>query len=160
MGNNLQNTQGFLLEQGELSLPPTGRPVIYSMKGVISSGHYLTSMAGLRMLLEGGNAFDAVVASTIAAAVVEPIASYSLGAESTFMLYDKKSGDVLSLSGQGTTSGRATPEYFISKGYDSIPTGPGKSAPHSFTVPGVVLTSDSSPGNLSLFQMSLFTVFM
>ena len=81
MGNNLQNGQGFLLEQGELSLPPTGRPVIYSTSGVISSGHYLTSMAGLRMLLEGGNAFDAVVASTIAAAVVEPIASYSLGAE-------------------------------------------------------------------------------
>ena len=93
MGNNLQNAQGFLLEQGELSLPPTGRPVIYSTKGVISSGHYLTSMAGLRMLLEGGNAFDAVVASTIAAAVVEPIASYSLGAESTFMLFDEKSGD-------------------------------------------------------------------
>jgi gamma-glutamyltranspeptidase/glutathione hydrolase len=138
MGNNVQNTQGFLLEQGEISLPPTGRPVIYSTKGVISSGHYLTSMAGLRMLLEGGNAFDAIVASTIAAAVVEPIASYSLGAESTFMLYDKKSGDLLSLSGQGTTSSRATPEYFISKGYDSIPTGPGKSAPHSFTVPGVV----------------------
>ena len=55
MSNNLQNdqgTQGFLLEQGELSLPPTGRPVIYSTKGVISSGHYLTSMAGLRMMLE------------------------------------------------------------------------------------------------------------
>jgi|TARA_B100001750_G_C15520876_1_gene611423 gamma-glutamyltranspeptidase/glutathione hydrolase len=141
MSNNFQNdqdTQGFLLEQGELSLPPTGRPVIYSTKGVISSGHYLTSMAGLRMMLEGGNAFDAVVASTIAAAVVEPIASYSLGAESTFMLYHKESGDVLSLSGQGTASGKATPEYFISRGYESIPTGPGKSAPHSFTVPGVV----------------------
>tara|TARA_Y100000588_G_scaffold58868_1_gene57467 strand:- start:400 stop:2211 length:1812 start_codon:yes stop_codon:yes gene_type:complete len=138
MAGTVKDSQGYVLEQGELSLPPTGRPVIYSTKGVISSGHYLTSMAGLRLLIEGGNAFDAIVASTIAAAVVEPIASYSLGAESVFMLYDKRSGDVLSLSGQGTASGKATPDYFISKGYDSIPTGPGASAPHSFTVPGVV----------------------
>ena len=92
MAGTVKDSQGYVLEQGELSLPPTGRPVIYSTKGVISSGHYLTSMAGLRLLIEGGNAFDAIVASTIAAAVVEPIDSYSLGAESVFILYDKRSG--------------------------------------------------------------------
>ena len=41
----------------------TSRPVIYGTQGVISSGHYLTSMAGMRMLLSGGNAFDAIVAA-------------------------------------------------------------------------------------------------
>ena len=39
------------LEQGDYRLPDTGRPVVRSTKGVISSGHYLTSMAGMRMLL-------------------------------------------------------------------------------------------------------------
>lgn len=137
MGNENKIDTGFLLEQGEVSLPPTGRPVVYATNGIISSGHYLTSMAGMRMLMSGGNAFDAVVSATFAAAVVEPIASYSLGAESTFMLYHEQSGDFLSLSGQGPAAGKATPEFFRSRGHDSIPTGPGKFAPLSFTVPGV-----------------------
>ena len=42
------------LEHGDLTLPATGRPVVYSTRGVVSSGHYLTSMAGMRMLLSGG----------------------------------------------------------------------------------------------------------
>jgi hypothetical protein len=37
----------------------TTRPVVSGSGGVISSGHPLVSMAGMRMLLLGGNAFDA-----------------------------------------------------------------------------------------------------
>ena len=126
------------LEQSDVSLPPTGRPVVRSTEGVISSGHYLTSMAGMRMLLTGGNAFDALVAAGFAAAVVEPIASYSLAAEGVFMLYDAASGETLSLSGQGTAPGRATAEFYRAQGLNRIPTGPGDQAHLSFTVPGVV----------------------
>ena len=118
--------------------PPTGRPVIYATQGVISSGHYLTSMAGMGMLLGGGNAFDALVAAGFAAAVTEPVASYSLAAESVFMLYDADSGDLLSLSGQGTAPELATVDFFRSQGLDEIPTGPGPLAHLSFTVPGAV----------------------
>ena len=116
----------------------TSRPVIYGTQGVISSGHYLTSMAGMRMLLSGGNAFDAIVAAGFAAAVTEPIASYSLGAEGVFMLYHAQSGELLSLSGQGTAPNRASVEWYRDQGHDAIPTGPGPSAHLSFTVPGVV----------------------
>ncbi len=126
------------LEQGDISLPVTGRPVVRSTEGVISSGHYLTSMAGMRMLMAGGNAFDALVAAGFAAAVVEPIASYSLAAEGVFMLYDASSGDLLSLSGQGTAPGNATADFYLSRGHQRIPTGPGKDAPLSFTLPGIV----------------------
>jgi gamma-glutamyltranspeptidase/glutathione hydrolase len=118
--------------------PMTGRPVVSGTHGVISSGHPLTSMAGMRMLLAGGNAFDAMVAAVFAAAVIEPIASYSLGAESVFMLHDASSGDLRSISGQGVAPGRATADFYRDKGLDSIPTGPGPLAPLSFTVPGVV----------------------
>ena len=126
------------LEQGDVALPDTGRPVVRSNEGVISSGHYLTSMAGMKMLLAGGNAFDAMVAASLAAAVVEPIASYSLLAEGVFMLYDSGSGDLTSLNGQGGAPAAATPEFYRSRGHQRIPTGPGLDAPLSFTQPGIV----------------------
>ena len=126
------------LEQAGTSRPATGRPVVYGTEGVISSGHYLTSMAGARLLLGGGNAFDALAAACFAAAVVEPIASYSLAAEGVFMLYDSESGDMVSLSGQGVAPRRATVDFYRSLGLDAIPTGPGPQAHLSFTVPGIV----------------------
>lgn len=136
--------------------PSTGRPVIYGTQGVISSGHYLTSMAGMGMLLGGGNAFDALVAAGFAAAVTEPIASYSLAAESVFMLYDAESGDLLSLSGQGTAPRQATLEFYRNQGLKEIPTGPGPLAHLSFTVPGAVdgyLSLLERYGNLPLSQV-------
>ena len=126
------------LEQGDVALPDTGRPVVRSNEGVISSGHYLTSMAGMKMLMAGGNAFDAMVAASLAAAVVEPIASYSLLAEGVFMLYDSDSGDLTSLNGQGGAPAAATSDFFRSRGHKRIPTGPGLDAPLSFTQPGIV----------------------
>lgn len=126
------------MEKGDVVRPPTGRPVVYGTQGVISSGHYLTSMAGMQMLQTGGNAFDAVVAACFAAGVIEPIASYSLLAEGVFMFYDSKSGDLLSLSGQGTAPGRATVDFYKSRGHECVPTGPGTDAPLAFTVPGVI----------------------
>ncbi len=132
------NISGTNYEQGDLIVPPVTRPVIYATRGIISSGHYLTSMAGMRILLNGGNAFDAVVASTFAAAIVEPIASYSLAAECVFMLYNEATDELLSLSGQGGAPGKATREYYRSLGLDEIPTGPGDKAHLAFTIPGVV----------------------
>ena len=129
---------GNMFEQGDPDRPRTGRPVVYAKQGVISSGHYLTSMAGMRILLNGGNAFDAVVAAGFAAAVVEPIATYSLAAEGVFMLHHAESGQTLSLSGQGVAPRAATVDFYKSRGLDEIPTGPGPQAHLSFTVPGIV----------------------
>src|SRR2546422_807348 len=64
----------------------TTRPVVSGTQGVVSAGHPLVSMAGMRMLLSGGNAFDAVVAAGFAAAVVEaPALNY---AERGFPMYE------------------------------------------------------------------------
>lgn len=116
----------------------TGRPVVRGAQGLVASGHYLTSMAGMRMLLSGGNAFDAAVACGFAAAVIEPTASYSLATEGVGMLYHAASGTIQALSGQGVAPRAATVEAFQARGLKKIPTGPGKQAHLSFTVPGVV----------------------
>jgi gamma-glutamyltranspeptidase/glutathione hydrolase len=116
----------------------TTRPVVSGIQGVVSAGHPLVSMAGMRMLIEGGNAFDAAVAAGFAAAVVEPTASYTLCGECVALIHDARRGEILSLSGQGTAPGLATLAFFRGRGLDRIPTGPGPEAHLSFTVPGAV----------------------
>jgi gamma-glutamyltranspeptidase/glutathione hydrolase len=92
----------------------------------------------MRMLLSGGNAFDAAVAMGFAAAVIEPTASYSLATEGVGMLYHAASGEMRALSGQGVAPQAATVAAFRARGLTKIPTGPGNQAHLSFTVPGIV----------------------
>lgn len=126
------------LEMGDNARPATSRPTIYGLQYVISTGHWLTTQAGVRMLDAGGNAYDAVAAAAFAAAIVEPTSSFSIGAECVYMFRDKKKGRTLSLCGQGGASRRATPQFFRDQGLRVIPTGPGEKAPLSFTTPGMV----------------------
>jgi len=116
----------------------TTRPVVSGSQGVISAGHPLVSMAGMRMLLSGGNAFDAAVAAGFAAAVVEPTASYTLCGECSALIHDARARETLAVSGQGVAPALATIAFFRGRGFDRIPTGPGSDAPLSFTVPGAV----------------------
>jgi gamma-glutamyltranspeptidase/glutathione hydrolase len=116
----------------------TTRPVVSGVHGVVAAGHPLVSMAGMRMLLSGGNAFDAAAAAGFAAAVVEPTASYTLCGECVAMVYDARRGERVALSGQGTAPAAATIDAFRRRGLDRIPTGPGPNAHLSFTVPGAV----------------------
>jgi gamma-glutamyltranspeptidase / glutathione hydrolase len=114
------------------------RPVVAGTQGIVAAGHPLVAMAGLRMLLAGGNAFDAAVAAGFAAAVVEPTASYTLMGECVALVHEARRGRTQVLSGQGTAPALATIEAFRTRGLDRIPTGPGADAHLSFTVPGAV----------------------
>ena len=116
----------------------TSRPVVSGTQGVVSAGHPLVSMAGMRMLLSGGNAFDAAVAAGFAAAVVEPTASYTLMGECVAMVHDARRGETRAISGQGIAPALATIDFFRGRDLDRIPTGPGADAHLSFTVPGAV----------------------
>lgn len=61
-----------------------------SHKGVVAAGHQLTAQAAADVLLEGGNAFDAMIAALFAACVAEPVLA-SIGGGG-FLLFENSDG--------------------------------------------------------------------
>jgi gamma-glutamyltranspeptidase / glutathione hydrolase len=114
------------------------RPVVSGFRVLATAGTPLTTAAAIRVLSRGGNAIDAGVAAAVAAAVVEPTASYSLPTEVVGLIYDAKAKQVVALNGQGCAPGNMSIEFFRARGKKLIPVGPGADSPLSFTLPGTI----------------------
>ncbi len=69
--------------------------------GMVSAGHELASLAGVKVLEQGGNAFDAAVAVASTLTVVEPMMSNFFGGYGTLIVYDAKRGQVRYLDNNG-----------------------------------------------------------
>ncbi len=80
----------------------------------IASGHQLATRAGMEILAQGGNAFDAAVAVSSTLAVVEPISS-GLGGGGFFLLHDATSGKDIMLDARETAPAAATEAAFLDK---------------------------------------------
>jgi len=90
------------------------RPAVMGPTGGVSTGHPLTTAAAFSILLKGGNAFDAGVASLIAGGVLEQDL-YSLGGEALVLVYPKKENKVTSVVGQGWAPKAVDVDWYLSR---------------------------------------------
>ena len=100
----------------------TYRPLVAGAQHVVSSGHYLATAAGFRILEQGGNATDAGVAAGIAINVTLPQWT-GFGGVAPIIIHDAASGDTVSISGLGRWPKAASIEYFNRQQGGEIPTG-------------------------------------
>src|SRR5712691_11940721 len=98
----------------------TTRPELAGTFGMVASTHWLASAAGLAVLEQGGNAFDAAVAAGLVLQVTEPHLN-GLGGEVPVIAHHAGRGETFVLCGQGTAPAAATPETFASLGLDLVP---------------------------------------
>ncbi|RAW46125.1 gamma-glutamyltransferase [Halorubrum sp. 48-1-W] len=128
------------------------RSTVYGQRGVVATSQPLASEAGVETLRNGGNAFDAAVATAAALNVVEPT-STGLGGD-VFALYRTADGDVGAMRACGGAPADATIEnvqaslretddvgayYPDDGGYavdDTEEAGMPFYGPHTVTVPG------------------------
>jgi gamma-glutamyltranspeptidase/glutathione hydrolase len=107
--------------------------------GAISTGHPLATQAGLKVLKQGGNAFDAAVAVSATLNVVEPAMS-GLGGYGTTLIYDAKRKKVYYLNSSGKFPIKTNPDLMRppTKDYLQNLVGP---------------KSISTPGNLNAWKV-------
>ena len=92
------------------------RPLITARHAVVTSDEPLASMAGMRILQGGGNAFDAAVATAVAVGVLDPRMS-SIGGNGFATIYVAKTHEVRALNFYGTAPERATASLYQGKDY-------------------------------------------
>jgi gamma-glutamyltranspeptidase/glutathione hydrolase len=92
----------------------TFRPVLRGLHGAVAAGGPLAVEAGMRLLRDGGNAVDAGVAATFAAAVTE-FSHFGLGGEASILYYMQSGDRVVAVNADGPAPMLATPERFAGK---------------------------------------------
>ena len=101
----------------------------------IASAHPLATEAGMQVLADGGNAFDAAVAVASALAVVEPFTS-GMGGGGFFLLHRAADGFEVMVDARETAPGQARSDMYI--GADGKSTGRGSvDGMQAAAIPGV-----------------------
>ncbi len=102
--------------------PSSYRPPITGSRYMASTGHYLATMAAVRILEAGGNAIDAGVAAGLCINVLQPDMT-SIGGVAPIMIFDATTGRVSTISGLGHWPAATDINYFIDECDDRIPPG-------------------------------------
>lgn len=91
---------------------PSTRKVVLGHKGAVATSQPLASVAGIEMLLAGGNAVDAALAMAIALTVVEPT-SNGIGGDAFALVWD---GRLHGLNASGMSPSALDYDTFASEG--------------------------------------------
>ncbi|MFA9457991.1 gamma-glutamyltransferase [Halalkalibacter sp. AB-rgal2] len=110
------------------------RPTTMAPEVMVTSPHYLASQAGVRVLHEGGNAWEAAIAVASTLAVVYPHMN-GIGGDSFWLMYDAKSKCMRGLNASGRSGEKATIPFYHERNYQDIPT---RGYLAANTVPGAV----------------------
>jgi len=118
-----------------------GRSEIMATHGVVTTSQPLAAQAGLQIMMNGGNAIDAAVATAAVLNVVEP-ESTGLAADLFAIIYVAKEKKLYTLNASGMAPTGATLDHLSALGYqfDKGNWGPGSGMPRygilTVTVPG------------------------
>jgi gamma-glutamyltranspeptidase/glutathione hydrolase len=88
-------------------------------RGMVTAPHHLAARAGLRVLEDGGNAIEAMVAAAATIAVVYPHMN-GLGGDA-FWLVARPGRAPLSIEAAGVAGRHVTPDLYAARGLDRIP---------------------------------------
>jgi gamma-glutamyltranspeptidase/glutathione hydrolase len=115
------------------------RSTVHAPEGVVATSQPLAARAGVSVLADGGNAFDAAVATAAALNVVEPT-STGLGGD-VFALYRTADGEVGAMRSCGGAPAEATLESVRAAVAEEEGVAPEEAempmyGPHTVTVPG------------------------
>jgi gamma-glutamyltranspeptidase/glutathione hydrolase len=98
----------------------TTRPEILGRFGVVTSTHWIASAVGMKILEQGGNAFDAAVATGMVLQVVEPHLNGPAG-DMPAIIYSKAKDKVEVICAQAPAPAGATIAHYKAEGLDVIP---------------------------------------
>jgi gamma-glutamyltranspeptidase/glutathione hydrolase len=98
----------------------TTRPEILGRFGVVTSTHWIASAVGMKILEQGGNAFDAAVATGLVLQVLEPHLN-GPGGDMPAILYSKAKNKVEVICAQAPTPAGATIDHYRAEGLEVIP---------------------------------------
>jgi gamma-glutamyltranspeptidase / glutathione hydrolase len=102
--------------------PAPHRPLIMGTQHAVSTGHYLATLAAMRILDRGGNAVDAGVAAGLCLGVLYPD-MVSIAGVAPIMFYHADRQEVTTISGLGRWPRRASAEYFQKHWGGKVPRG-------------------------------------
>ena len=123
-------------------------PEVRTMHEMVGGGNNFVVAAGLRILHEGGNAVDAGVAATLAAAVTEED-HFSMGGEMPLIV--KMNGKPVEVvSGVGTAPAKATVDFFNHRPLESWET-PDRKPP----IPSQGILATTTPGMFDGVMLAL-----